>query len=309
MALGASRGRLIWEQCRRERSSSLPIGMACLVRDVPVAGGDDDRTNTRSAQPMMRATLSIRPVLERTGPRRRARRHASRARRVRPRARGAAGAHGRHPQRPCGCASWHPAASRAVSAWSFAGRSRSLPASSSSRPCSSAARFNWRVTTPGVDIDRLAVAALNFQTGRGTKRASGATIDRVVDEARKDQAIEAISTSTGLPFGVVAGDAKCRSPRPATMSSRCRGNRSRHWPSRRSLFRTLGIRDCARARIRRRRCPGGITGRDSQRAHRPADVWLGRGRRPTRLPIRRGDATRAPKWSASPATPTCAFRL
>ena len=54
----------------------------------------------------------------------------------------------------------------------------------------------------GVDIDRLAVAALNFQNGSWDEGRIRRTIDRVMAEARKDQAVDTISASTGLPFGV-----------------------------------------------------------------------------------------------------------
>ena len=54
----------------------------------------------------------------------------------------------------------------------------------------------------GVEMDRLAVAALNFQNGSWDEGRIRRTIDRVMAEAGKDQAVETISASTGLPFGV-----------------------------------------------------------------------------------------------------------
>jgi putative ABC transport system permease protein len=57
----------------------------------------------------------------------------------------------------------------------------------------------------GIDIDRIAVAVLNVKgplwNGDRLRRA----IERAMDEGRKDPAIEAVSASTGLPFGLPAG--------------------------------------------------------------------------------------------------------
>jgi predicted permease len=57
---------------------------------------------------------------------------------------------------------------------------------------------------PGIDMDRVAVAVLNFDNGGWDEARVRHTIDRVFEEARRQQAIETIAASTGLPFGVPA---------------------------------------------------------------------------------------------------------
>ena len=57
---------------------------------------------------------------------------------------------------------------------------------------------------PGVDMDRLAVAVLNFDSGVWDQDRIRRAVDRVIEESRNHQAIETIAASTGLPFGVPA---------------------------------------------------------------------------------------------------------
>ena len=54
----------------------------------------------------------------------------------------------------------------------------------------------------GVDLDRLAIATLNFDNGVWDEDRIRRAIDRVIEEGRADPAIEAVAASTGLPFGV-----------------------------------------------------------------------------------------------------------
>ena len=56
----------------------------------------------------------------------------------------------------------------------------------------------------GVDIDRIAVATLNFDNGAWDEARIRRAIDRVFEEARQQQGIVTIAASTGLPFGVPA---------------------------------------------------------------------------------------------------------
>jgi predicted permease len=56
----------------------------------------------------------------------------------------------------------------------------------------------------GVDIDRVAVATLNFDNGAWDETRIRRAIDRVFEEARQQQGIEVMAASTGLPFGVPA---------------------------------------------------------------------------------------------------------
>ena len=57
---------------------------------------------------------------------------------------------------------------------------------------------------PGIDLKRLGVAVLNFRTQQWDEARVRRTVDRVVEAARKDQAIEAVSVSTGMPLGLPA---------------------------------------------------------------------------------------------------------
>jgi predicted permease len=54
----------------------------------------------------------------------------------------------------------------------------------------------------GVELDRIAIATLNFDNGVWDDARIRRAIDRVVEEGAKDPVIESMSASTGLPFGV-----------------------------------------------------------------------------------------------------------
>lgn len=56
----------------------------------------------------------------------------------------------------------------------------------------------------GVDIDRIAVASLSLLGPQWDEARVQRTIDRIVAEGRKEASLEALSASTGLPFGVAA---------------------------------------------------------------------------------------------------------
>jgi hypothetical protein len=62
--------------------------------------------------------------------------------------------------------------------------------------------FNLAAHDSGVDLDRFAVATLNFDNGVWDDARIRRAVDRVLEESAKDQALEAMSASTGLPFGV-----------------------------------------------------------------------------------------------------------
>jgi putative ABC transport system permease protein len=55
---------------------------------------------------------------------------------------------------------------------------------------------------PGIDIDRIAVAVLNFDNGVWNEERTRRAIDRVIEAGRNRPGIETIAASTGLPFGV-----------------------------------------------------------------------------------------------------------
>jgi len=62
--------------------------------------------------------------------------------------------------------------------------------------------LNLAAHDSGVDLDRIAVAALNFDNGVWNEDRIRRAVDRVIAEGRAEPAIEAVSASTGLPFGM-----------------------------------------------------------------------------------------------------------
>jgi predicted permease len=62
--------------------------------------------------------------------------------------------------------------------------------------------LNLSAHDSGIDLDRIAVATLNFDNGVWNDDRIRRAIDRVIDESRAEPALEAVSASTGLPFGV-----------------------------------------------------------------------------------------------------------
>ena len=54
----------------------------------------------------------------------------------------------------------------------------------------------------GVELERVAIATLNFDNGVWDQTRIRRAIDRIVEEGATDPVIESISASTGLPFGV-----------------------------------------------------------------------------------------------------------
>ncbi len=56
----------------------------------------------------------------------------------------------------------------------------------------------------GVDLERLGVAVLNLRAQQWDEARVRHTVDRVVEETRKDPAVEAVSVSTGMPLGLPA---------------------------------------------------------------------------------------------------------
>ena len=53
----------------------------------------------------------------------------------------------------------------------------------------------------GVEVERLGVAVLNLQTQQWEEARVRRMLDRVLEEGRRDPSVEAMSASTGLPFG------------------------------------------------------------------------------------------------------------
>jgi predicted permease len=97
---------------------------------------------------------------------------------------------------------------------------------------------------PGIDMDRIAVAVLNFDNGEWDEARIRRVIDRVMDEGRGDRAIETIAASTGLPFGVPSLQVNVANPDDVEGLTRAPVVAVASTPS---LFRTLGI-DIVRGR-------------------------------------------------------------
>jgi len=91
---------------------------------------------------------------------------------------------------------------------------------------------------PGIDMDRVAVAVLNFDNGAWDEARIRRTIDRVFEEARQQQGIEAVAASTGLPFGVPALQMGVTTDTTAEAAKHLAFTGVAATPS---LFRTLGI--------------------------------------------------------------------
>lgn len=106
------------------------------------------------------------------------------------------------------------------------------------------ATINQARHDPGIDLDRVAVAVLNFDNGVWDEHRVRRAIDRVIEESRGDPAIEATAASTGLPFGVPALQVSVAHPDDIDGLRRPYVTAVAATPS---LFRTLGI-EIARGR-------------------------------------------------------------
>jgi len=97
---------------------------------------------------------------------------------------------------------------------------------------------------PGIDIDRIAVAVLNFDNGVWNEGRIRRGIDRVIEEGRNTQGIENVAASAGLPFGVPAMQVTIGIPEDLDSVKR---NPSVAVAATPALFQTLGI-DIVRGR-------------------------------------------------------------
>ncbi len=95
---------------------------------------------------------------------------------------------------------------------------------------------------PGIEMSRLGVAVLNFEAQGWSEGRVRQALDRVLEEAKKNSAIEEVSASTGMPFGIRSGlrvglsnpDVKGQDSRDAYVVTAIAATPS--------IFRTLGIR-------------------------------------------------------------------
>jgi putative ABC transport system permease protein len=93
---------------------------------------------------------------------------------------------------------------------------------------------------PGIDMKPLGVAVLNFRTQLWDEARVRRTVDRVVEETRKDPAIEAVSVSTGMPLGLPAMRLTLSQPGTTIDSKPDRYNATGVGTTP-SLFRTIGV--------------------------------------------------------------------
>jgi predicted permease len=100
------------------------------------------------------------------------------------------------------------------------------------------ATLNQARHDPGIDMDRVAVAVLNFDNGVWDEGRVRRAIDRVIDESRGQPALESVAASTGLPFGVPALEVIVAHPDDLEGLKRTAISAVAATPS---LFRTLGI--------------------------------------------------------------------
>ena len=91
---------------------------------------------------------------------------------------------------------------------------------------------------PGVDLDRLAVAVLSFENGAWDDDRIRRTIDRITEAGRDGANIESLAASTGLPFGVPALEATLARPSDVDVLKRPPVAAIIATPS---LFKTLGV--------------------------------------------------------------------
>ncbi len=90
---------------------------------------------------------------------------------------------------------------------------------------------------PGVDMERLGVSVLDFRTQARDEAQVRRMLDRVIEEGRNDPSIEAMSVSTGMPFGLPAGMRVALSA-PEQGDDRFPATGIAATPS---IFRTLGV--------------------------------------------------------------------
>lgn len=198
MAMGASRGRLIWEQCLESLLLACGGAVASYVMFQVVAAM---MTTDFTFGPFRAATLSIRPSLSGSAvgvavastllallvfgleP------AVQLARSVDIRSALAAGATGVRQR---------VGRQRMVIRWQVAiAAGFFIVATMFIR-----GTFNLAAHDCGVELDRFAVATLNFDSGVWDDARIRRAVDRLLEEGAKDQALRAMSASTGLPFGV-----------------------------------------------------------------------------------------------------------
>jgi putative ABC transport system permease protein len=97
---------------------------------------------------------------------------------------------------------------------------------------------------PGIDMDRVAVAVLNFDNGVWDEARIRRAVDRIIEHGGRSASIEQLAASTGLPFGAPAMQVNVSTEADPTMLSR---DPITAVAATSSLFTTLGI-DIVRGR-------------------------------------------------------------
>ena len=93
----------------------------------------------------------------------------------------------------------------------------------------------------GIDLDRIGVAVLNFDTPEWNEPRARRIFDRVLDELRRHPSVEAASLSSGLPFGVPSTLRLSISPLEQTSAARMDPQVVTTIAGAPSMFRTLGV--------------------------------------------------------------------
>jgi predicted permease len=242
LAMGASRGRLIWEQCIESlvlascgalASYLMFQGLTAMMTTDFVLGLPFGGTATFSIRPAVNAqavTVAVVALLLALGvfgleP------AVQLARTLDIRSALAAGATGIRPR---------VARQRMVIRWQVAiAAGFFIVATMFIRATLNQARHD-----PGINMDRLAVAVLSFEGSLWDEGRIRSAVDRVLDEAKASPEIETAAASTGLPFGVPALQVNVAVPDGSDAARRTAIAAVAATPS---LFRTLGV-DIVRGR-------------------------------------------------------------
>ena len=234
LAMGASRGRLVWEQCTESLLLSALGAIAAYALFIVVSAWMTQEF-TMVAPPMGRLTLSIRPEINRDAllvsigalllslvvfgleP------AVHLARTLDVRAALAASATGIRPRvrRQRMILRWQVA----VAAGFF------IVATMFIRATVEQARHD-----SGIDHDRLAVATLSFQPASLDAARAQRAVERVVSEAAQHPSVESVAASTGLPFGVPALQVNA-----TTLGGQANAARAAAIAATPSIFRVLGV--------------------------------------------------------------------
>ena len=236
LAMGASRARLVWEQCIESLLLSAMGAVAAYAMFVVVSAWMTQDFTMAAPPPMMgRLTLSVRPEINRDAllvsvgalllslavfgleP------AVHLARTLDIRTALAAGATGVRPR---------VGRQRLILRWQVAvAAGFFIIATMFIRATIEQARHD-----SGIDQDRLAIATMAFQPASLDVARAQRAVERIVSDASQDPSVEAVTASTGLPFGVPALPANVATP--GSQGNTARASAIAATPS---IFRVLGV--------------------------------------------------------------------